>query len=320
VLPNPINSRCWPWLTLFAAFGISCKNPERDRLNGGGAPGSSSAVPRAITPPTPDATRDGWAAEQLREAAVHPDAGAGNEGDKTVPSSVFGSVSETDVRTAVGRRSSPTLRFRIAEWPAHPNQLVAVSFQSVVFGAGVKSLEPRVTLLERQNGALKRLAEVGIEQKKARCSNHFDPPDAPADDGRAPDFKLDSGSYELSQDSRAIAVRYFCSASWPAEDDDEEFLYLLEPIGKQLRQVLEARIGFRRYERPKFISTSGVGAVTPLPAQGKSGYFDLILRMKITVENSDPRLYPDAPGTTSREESQRFTWDGTHYRALVASH
>ena len=40
--------------------------------------------------------------------------------------------------------------------------------------------------------------------------------------------------------------------------------------------------------------------------------------MKITVANSDPRLYPDAPRTTSREEIQRFTWDGTRYRELAA--
>src|SRR6187431_2398785 len=201
-----------------------------------------------------------------------------------------------------------------------PNQLLALSFQSVAFGAGDKSLEPRVTLLERQNGGLTRLAEVRIDRKKARCSNHFDPPHAPADDERAPSFKLDLGAYALSQNSHAIGVRYSCSASWPAEDDDDEFLYLFEPVGKQLRQVLEARIGFSSYERPKFIATSGVGTVTAPPAQGKPGYLDLLLRMKITVENSDPRLYPDTPRTSTSEKTQRFTWDGTRYRELAPSH
>lgn len=307
------------WLTLLAAFGISCKNPERDRLDGGAASSSSSAVTSAATPPPPSAAGPSWALEQLREAAAHPSGGAGNEGDAAVVSRFFGSFSEADVRTAVGRRASPTLRFRISEWPAHPNQLVALSFQSVAFGAGDQSLEPRVTLLEQQNGVLTRLAEVHIDRKKARCSNHFDPSDAPADDGRAPNFKLDLGAYELAQNRSAIGVRYSCSASWPAEDDDDEFLYLLEPVGKQLRQVLEAHIGFRRYERPKFIATSGVGTITATPAHGKRDYFDLILHTKITVENSDPRLYPDTPGTTTREEVQRFTWDGTRYRELPAS-
>ena len=296
MLLDAIRSRCWLWLTLLAAFGISCRNPERDRLDGGAAPSSSFAVANAAAPPTPSAAGSGWAAEQLRELSAHPNGDAGDGGNAAVPLRFFGSFSEADVRTAVGRPASPTLRFRIAEWPPQPNQLVALSFQSVAFGAGDKSLEPRVTLLERQNGVLIRLAEVRIDRKKARCSNHFDPPHAPADDERAPSFKLDLGAYALSQNSHAIGVRYSCSASWPAEDDDDEFLYLFEPVGKQLRQVLEARIGFSSYERPKFIATSGVGTVTAPPAQAKTGYFDLLLRMKITVENSDPRLYPDAPG------------------------
>jgi len=125
------------------------------------------------------------------------------------------------------------------------------------------------------------------------------------------------GAYELSKNNTAIGVRYYCAESWPAEDDDEEFLYLIEPVGTQLRQVLEARIGFRRYDRPKFVDTSGMATVTAALGQGKLGHFDLVLRMKITVQNSDPRLYPDTPGTTSREEIQRFTWDGTRYRASM---
>ena len=94
---------------------------------------------------------------------------------------------------------------------------------------------------------------------------------------------------------------------------------MLESVGKQLRQMLEVRVSFRHYERLKFIDTSGVGTVTAEPAHGKEGHLDLILRTKITVENSDPRLYPDTSETTSREELQRFTWDGTRYRGLAAS-
>jgi hypothetical protein len=319
VPPERINARCWLWLTLLAAFGISCRNSERNRLDGGAASSSSSALANAATPPTPSTAGPGWAAEQARAIAADPYGDAGNQPDAAVPPSFFGSFSEADVRAAVGRRASPTLRFRIAEWPAHPNQLVALSFQSVPFGAPNKSLEPRVSLLEQQNGVLTRLAEVRIERKKARCSNHFDPPDGLPDDERAPNFKLDLGAYELSRDSSAIGVRYSCSGSWPAADDDEEFLYLLEPVGNLLRQVLEARIGFRNYDRPQFTDTSGVGTVTASPVPGKSGYFDLLLRMKITVENSAPQAHPEPPVITSREETQRFAWDGTRYRELSAS-
>jgi len=217
-------------------------------LDGGAASSSSSAS--AATPPPPGSAVPDWVAEQARHIAAYPYGDAGNEPDAAVAPSFLGSFTEADVRAAVGRGASPTLSFRIAEWPAHPNQLLALSFQSVAFGAANKSLEPRVTLLERRDGVLTRLAEVRIERKKARCSNHFDPPDTLPGDGRAPNFKWE---------------------------------------------------------------------VTAPPAPGKSGYFDLLLRMKITVQDSAPQAYPEPPVITAREATQRFTWDGTRYRALSAA-
>ncbi|HET7540023.1 MAG TPA: hypothetical protein VFK05_09125 [Polyangiaceae bacterium] len=240
-----------------------------------------------------------------------------------MPPRFLGSFSEADVRSAVGRPASKALSFRIAEWPGHPDQLFALSFQTVAVGASNKSLDPRVTLLERRSGALVRVAEASIVRQKARCPNEPDSPDFPPDEDRVPDFKLDLGPYQIARESRAIGVRYSCSETWPAADADDEFLYLLEPLGKQLRQVLEAQVGFRRYDRPAFTDTSGIGTLSTVPERAKGGYFDLLLRMNTTVEKTNPTAPPDARDTTqksSHETLRRFTWDGTRYRELAVAH
>jgi hypothetical protein len=250
-------------------------------------------------------------------------------------------ISEADVRSALGRRVSPGLRFRFAVWPGQPEQWVVLSFQAVPFGANNQSLDPRVTLLERRGGALVSVAEARIERQKAKCSNHFDGPEADADDDRAPNFELEPSPYEIAREGRAIGVRYSCSENWPAADTDEEFLYLLESTGKRLRQVLEAQIGFRHYDRPMFTDTSGIGTLSALPEAGKAGYFDLVLRMSTTIENQNPERRSETPAAPAapaaraatdattdeteateksvHEATQRFTWDGARYRALAAA-
>ncbi|HEY3254686.1 MAG TPA: hypothetical protein VGJ91_12085 [Polyangiaceae bacterium] len=220
------------------------------------------------------------------------------------------------MRTAVGRRASPKLRWRIAEWPAHPNQLLALSFESAGFGADNRSLEPRLALLERRSGALARVAEGRIDLREPRCANDSGGPD----DERAPDFRLDLGLYGISKSSAALGVRFSCFHSATTEDGSAEFLYLLEPVDTQLRQVLEARLAFTHYVRPTFTETTGVGTLSIVQEQSKNGYFDLVLRMAVTVQTSDPQLHPDAPASGKHEETQRFSWNGSLYRPQTSSH
>ena len=324
--PDRIPSSHCLWLTVLATLGISCRSPPRDSLDGGAARSSPPAPTSVAAPAKAEAGVSDWADEQMRNSIAAARAAAADAGSPAVARTFLGSFSEAEVRSAVGRPAAATFSFRIAEWPGHPDQLLALSFRPAAPGANSKSLEPRVTLLERRSGALVRVTEATIVRQKARCP-HPDSPDFPPDDeGRAPDFKFDLGPYQIARESRAIGVRYSCSETWPAADADDEFLYLLEPIGKQLRQVLEVQIGFRHYDRPAFTDTSGIGTLSVLPEQAKAGYFDLLVRMSTTVENMSPEQPPgthDPSGTTrksSRETTQHFSWDGTRYRELAGAH
>jgi hypothetical protein len=107
------------WLTLLAGLGIGCRNRGLDGSESAGARSSSSPVVSAAPPANPSAEQD-WILEQARDIGANPYGDAGDEGDAALLPSSFGSFSEAYVRTVVGRVASRTLRFRIAEWRAHP--------------------------------------------------------------------------------------------------------------------------------------------------------------------------------------------------------
>ena len=214
------------------------------------------------------------------------------------------------MRSAVGRRASPKLRFRIAEWPAHPNQLLALSFEAAEVHDNNQALEPRVALLEARNGALARVAEGRIDLHEPRCADDAQGPDPE----RAPEFKLDLAAYGISKSSAALGVRFSCFNNSTTEEGRTEFLYLLEPVHAELRQVLEAKLDYTHYARLTFTETVASSTLSIAPEPAKNGYFDLAVRTTVTVHTSDPELHPGAPKSGKREESHRFSWSGSRYR------
>ena len=323
MLPERTGVNAGSWLLLGAlSLGCSrCRSPARESVDGAPARNSATAVGASAGSAAPRAadsalSEEAWVARQVRDIAA-ASAGTGSDANDAAATSRFlGAFSEADVRAAVGRSGSPKLRFRIAEWSTYPQRLVALSFEPIPFGGDDQLLKPRVTLLEQRNGALAPVAEGRIERQKIHCADRDEPPGG---DDRAPDFKLDLGEYAVSPKSVSIGVRCTCFHTSTTEDGSEEFLYLLELTGKRLRQVFEAQIGYTRYTRPTFTDTAGVGVLSIAPGPTKGGYFDLVVRMRVTVDTADPPLHPAAPPSGTHEESQRFSWDGARYRPRGAA-
>src|SRR5260370_10110169 len=91
---------------------------------------------------------------------------------RSQPRRYLGSFSEADVRAAVGEGATAReTRWRIAEWRARPNTLVALSFRAIKGGGDLARLGAHAAVLEARDGKLAAVAETALPFPDADCAN-----------------------------------------------------------------------------------------------------------------------------------------------------
>lgn len=215
----------------------------------------------------------------------------------------LGTFSSEDVRAAAqaaaGTKDQASA-WRMSEWKSRPHTVVALSFQSVPFGAKVATMEPRLSVLEAQNGKLSEIARGRPAFTETHCENAGN---APATDDEAPTLALDLAPYAIAKGKTALGVRLQCHNSFPAGDGVETRLALFEIAENSiLRKIFEASVDWDNHDRVG--GDSNTEGIVIVQKTAHAGYFDLLLQTTLTRDRDPPE---------KRTEKRLYVWSGDRY-------
>ena len=212
----------------------------------------------------------------------------------------FNSESVRAAAQAAAGTKDQARAWRMAEWKSRPNTVVALSFQSVPFGAKVATMEPRLSVLEAQNGKLTEIARGRPAFTETHCENAGN---APATDDEAPTLALDLAPYAIAKGKTALGVRLQCHNSFPAGDGVETRLALFEIAENSiLRKIFEASVDWDNHDRVG--GDSNTEGIVIVQKTAHAGYFDLLLQTTVTRDSDPPE---------KRTEKRLYVWSGDRY-------
>lgn len=206
-----------------------------------------------------------------------------------------------------------TLEWGIAEWAGRPDAIVALSYlKRPLSGPPKTALKAEIALLERQAGALVKVASGAPPLSNANCD---DTSGAETTEPSA-SLRLDLAPYQLTDAERAIGLRLHCHNAFPAGEGEETRLYLLRVNKASLEEVFDAEMDSSSEQRGPNDQIEA-SAILMVQSSKSKGVFDLLLRRKIKISPLDPG---SDPGRKPKNETklERYAWDGRHYQKLPA--
>jgi hypothetical protein len=307
---------CIGIVILLSGAGWACNRQPAPEANGASAGTPGNAVVPNAPPKATDPAAVNEAVRQARELVANMEGGAGAQavdpaGPRKGATRLLGGFTEADVIRAAGGAADPRLRWRIAEWTARKNTLVALSFVPAHFGDPPEVLRPQLFVLERRAEELGLLAKAKLDLGKVACRNDSGEPAGGED--RAPELQLDLAPYGITADRTAIGVRFTCFNTFPAGEGSETRLLLIDVRPPALRQIFDAQVAHTNFDRPTGNETTSA-AVLSVQREQHEGYFDLSVRTTTETVGSDPESFPNtAQRAMQRTELVRFVWRGDRY-------
>ena len=205
----------------------------------------------------------------------------------------------------LGVSDEPGLELRAERDLLGSGSLVVAVYRACEGCQELAKLNLRVFVLRERAGAF-----VRESSGRPRFASSMCPHDAGAPAGER-SVELRPHPFALAPGRAAFALQLRCEISWPSGSGLETHLFLFEPRGAALAQMLTVLIDKRLHDRAGDIETVQRGELSPASTQ-HAGYLDLALRStrERTKLSHDQTRAKRLDTTTS---SAAYIWTGSQY-------